>query len=143
MANRVAAMIATLRPRVDALTSERRASLDKDMAVDFQEHFSYQQLQAHAHAAGLLTPDEAMIVYRSLGEVGSTKNGGWAAGTDLATKVAVTKLMGELLERQHRPGGRFRSRADHLHVGRILTAPRSSSLLGRTGDRTARRRGAR
>lgn len=95
--NRIEKHIDSLRPRIDALTPEARAKLDAEMAVEAFEHFAYQEQQARAHVSGKLTADEAMIVYRALGEVGSASNGGWAAGTDLATKVSVTLLMGELV----------------------------------------------
>lgn len=97
MANRVAAHIAQIQTKVDGLTAEKRNSLDAEMAVETFEHFAFQEAQARAHVSGKLTADEAMIVYTALGEVGSTKNGGWAAGTNLATKVTVTLLMGELV----------------------------------------------
>lgn len=96
--NRIAQHIASLRPRIDALTPEARASLDASMAVEAFEPFAYQEQQARAHVSGKLTADEAMIVYRALGECGSASNGGWASGTDLATKVSVTMLMGELVK---------------------------------------------
>ena len=67
------------------------------MDVTAAEHFAYQEAQARAHASGRLSAGEAMIVYRALGETGSRGNGGWAAGTDLPTKVAATLLMGELI----------------------------------------------
>jgi hypothetical protein len=69
------------------------------MAVEFDEHFAFQQAQARAHVEQRLTTDEAQVVYVALGEVGSQSNGGWAAGTDTATKVAVTLAMGELLRK--------------------------------------------
>lgn len=96
--NRLAAHIAGIRERVAALTPEAAATLDAEMAVDFEEHFAYQEAQARAHASGQLTAAEAMIVYVALGEVGSSKNGGWAKDTDTATKVSVTLLMGELIK---------------------------------------------
>lgn len=98
--NRVAAAVARVREKYDALDGDAQAALDAQMAVEFDEHFAYQQQQAQAHAAGLLTTAEAQIVYIALGEVGSAENGGWAAGTDTPTKVAVTMLMGELLQRR-------------------------------------------
>lgn len=98
--NRLASHIQSIRPKVDALATEARAKLDADMAVTFAEHFAYQEQQARAHAMGLLSADEAMIVYTALGEVSSEKNGGWAADTDLPTKVSVTLLVGELLARR-------------------------------------------
>lgn len=95
--NRVTEHIEKLRPRVEALTEEQRTGLDGSLAVAFDEHFAYQQAQAHAHAMGKLSPDEAQVIYVALGEVASATNGGWAANTDLATKVTVTKIVGELL----------------------------------------------
>ena len=72
-------------------------ALDRELAVSFLEHAKFQDLQAEAHALGILSTEEAQTVYVALGEVGSSKNGGWAAGTDLALKVSVTELMKELL----------------------------------------------
>lgn len=100
MANRLATHIDNLRPRIEALDPEARKSLDVSMNVEFSEHFAYQEEQARAHVSGILTAEEAMIVYRALGEVGSARNGGWASDTDLATKVSVTLLMGELIKRR-------------------------------------------
>jgi hypothetical protein len=96
--NRVADHIASLRPRIAVLTDEAFARLESNMAVEPFEHFNFQQEQARAHASGKLTADEALIVYNALGEVGSESNGGWSADTDLATKVSVTLLMGELIK---------------------------------------------
>ncbi len=73
------------------------AALDRELALTFEEHFAYQNAQARAHASGLITPDEARTIYRALGEVGSETNGGWARGTDLALKVTVTTVMGQLI----------------------------------------------
>jgi len=67
------------------------------MAVTFGEHFAYQNAQARAHVSGKLSTDEAQIIYIALGEVGSQDNGGWASGTDLATKVVVTLTIGQLI----------------------------------------------
>lgn len=94
---KMSSMIATVRTKCKALDEETRTNLDNNLAVDFGEHFQYQQMQAEAHAMGLLTPEAAMIVYRALGEIGSDDNGGWSAETDLPTKIVVTQLMGELL----------------------------------------------
>ena len=97
--NRITRHIAGVRAKFDALTPKQQTELDATMAVEFNEHFGFQQAQARAHAEGKLTTDEAQIVYIALGEVGSPDNGGWAAGTDTPTKVSVTMLMGELLAR--------------------------------------------
>ena|SRR3990167_4017003 len=98
--NRISAAIERTMPKVWALDEEKRKQLDVNCAIDFQEHFAYQNAQARAHAMGLLTPEEAQIIYLALGEIGSEANGGWAQGTDTTTKVVVTRLIGELLEKQ-------------------------------------------
>lgn len=95
--NRVAVAIENLRPRVEALDPDKRKGLDDGMAVEFDEHFAYQEAQARAHVMGKITPEEATIIYNALGEVGSESNGGWAKDTDLVTKVVVTKIIGELI----------------------------------------------
>lgn len=97
--NRVAAAIGDLRERVAALGEVAAADLNAEMAVTSGEHFAYQTQQSRAAAGGRLNVDESLTVYVALGEVGSAANGGWAASTDLATKVAVTMLMGELMAR--------------------------------------------
>ena len=91
-------MIASSREKIEAADPEKMKELDSTLAVDFEEHFKFQELQAFFHVSGVLTPEAAQIVYNSLGEVGSSENGGWAVNTDLATKVIVTQLMGELLK---------------------------------------------
>lgn len=99
-AEKINRMINTVREKCEVLDIDTYEQLDKNLAVDFSEHFQYQQLQAEAHAMQLLSPEAAMIVYNALGEVGSDENGGWASGTDLPTKVVVTQLMAELLKKK-------------------------------------------
>ena len=74
-------------------------ALDRELSLSLGERFAYQNAQAKAHASGILTTDEAMTVYRAVGEAGSKANGGWPKGTDLALKVTVTSLMAQLVER--------------------------------------------
>lgn len=91
MANRISAAIERLR------THPNLPQLEGTMAIDFQEHFGYQNAQARAHAEGKLTMEEAQVAYIALGEVWTESNEGWAKGADLATKVTVTRMVGELL----------------------------------------------
>lgn len=95
--NRMSKKIAEIRERIETLDEAEREKLDATLAVEFDEHFAYQQAQARAHVSGLISTDEAQVIYTALGEVGSADNGGWAAGTDTATKVVVTLAMGELI----------------------------------------------
>jgi hypothetical protein len=97
-ANRLTRSYEQVKERFEALDPEAQASLDREMAVSFEEHFSFQETQAWAHVSGILDTDEAQIVYVALGEVGDPGNGGWASETDTPTKVVVTLLMGQLLK---------------------------------------------
>ena len=94
---RIEKHLASLRDKIKNLPVEKLASLDAGMSLDFSEHFEYQKQQSKAFAMGKLTQGEAQFCYSALGEVGSEANGGWAKDTDLATKVLVTKIIGELL----------------------------------------------
>lgn len=71
--------------------------LEGTQEIGFQEHAAYQTQQSRAFASGLLTLEEAQLVYQALGESYTDSNEGWAKGTDLATKVTVVRLMGELM----------------------------------------------
>ena len=96
-ANRLTRSYDEVKAKLDALSPEEQVNLDSEMAVDFAEHFSFQETQAWAHVSQIITTDEAQIVYVSLGEVGDPSNGGWASETDTATKVVVTMLISQLL----------------------------------------------
>lgn len=85
---------------------------EKSLDVAFDEHFAYQEAQALAHAMGKLSQEDAMVIYRALGEVGSEKNGGWALGTDKATKVVVTLAMHELIQWKLSLGKKERANAN-------------------------------
>ena len=76
---------------------EALEKLDKTMALGFSDHFEFQNLQARAHASGQLTTEEAQTVYIALGEVMSSKNGGWQPHVDLAMKTTITQIIGELV----------------------------------------------
>jgi hypothetical protein len=96
--NRLTPAIERTRTKVEALDIATRKSLDENLDLDFEEHFQYQETQARAHVMEKLSADEAQVIYSALGEVGSSTNGGWARDTDLATKIIVTQIIGELLQ---------------------------------------------
>lgn len=94
----------------DALNRRVRVDTGEPLPADFDpiafertldnevlEHFAYQSAQSHAHAAGRLSTSEAQTIYVALGEVPDET--GWAAGTDLATKLVVTQVLAELIRR--------------------------------------------
>ena len=102
MSNRVTKYAAMVKAKVEALgdttldgTSWEDA--DADMAISSIERAAYQQAQVRAYAERVLTMDEAMTVYRAIGESGSGRNGGWPMRTSYPMKVAVTALMGQLI----------------------------------------------
>lgn len=78
-----------LAPGLDLAVFER--TLDNS----FDEHYRYQNLQSQAFAMGKLSFPEAQRIYAALGEVPAAD--GWAEGTDLATKLIVTEVLGELV----------------------------------------------
>ena len=69
--------------------------LHDENALSFQDFVAFQNLQSQAFAAGKLTFEEAQLVYTALG--GEVHHGDWPENTSLATKLAITQLMGELV----------------------------------------------
>lgn len=102
--NRVEDYIARAQKRIDAFGGESGmgmngkpiASLHETNALTLADFLAFQNLQASAHVMGRITTEEAMTVYHALG--GEAFIGDWPKGTSLATKIAITRLMGELLE---------------------------------------------
>ena len=92
-ADKLNRLISECRVKCEALEPNKLKELDANYSLSFEEHFEFQQMQARAHASGLLSTEAARIVYIALGE-----GANWAANTDTATKVIVTQLMGELLD---------------------------------------------
>jgi hypothetical protein len=103
--NRVLAMIekrrgqiaSGVKPDGSPITADL-AELEKSLDNSLVEVFTYQNLKSRAQLAGLLNTDEAMTIYAALGREAPGPNG-WAPDADLATKVVVTGLMGELITR--------------------------------------------
>ena len=76
---------------------EALEKLAKTLALNFSDHFEYQNLQAQAHASGKISADEARTIYAALGEVMNSDNGGWQPHVDLAMKTVITQVIQELL----------------------------------------------
>jgi hypothetical protein len=70
--------------------------------ITFSEHYAFQNEQSRAFASGRINQDEATTVYQALGEVWSEGNGGFREGVDYALKLAITTMVGELLEKRHK-----------------------------------------
>lgn len=71
---------------------------ERGLDNSLSEHFAYQTAQSRAHAAGKLSTGEAQIIYIALGDRPGTS--GWAANTDLATKLIVTEVLAEIMRGQ-------------------------------------------
>lgn len=72
------------------------AAIEKEQDLTHIEWFGYQNAQARAHATGKLSTAEAQTIYMALGgEVMSTS--GWSSSTDLALKLTIVQVMGELM----------------------------------------------
>jgi len=103
MLNRIESYAEVLRARIvsglkpDGTPLGDMVALEDSLDVTFDEHAAYQNAQAAAHAGGTLTTEEASTIYQALGAGYGRANGGWRIGTDLALKVTVTALMGQLL----------------------------------------------
>ena len=99
--NRVEVVEATVQETLDRGTKPDGSplgdlvALEREMAISVVEHFAYQSAQSRAFAAGAITQAEAMSIYTALGEAPGSD--GWAAGTSLARKIAVTTIMPVLL----------------------------------------------
>lgn len=101
--NRIEAAAARLRERIakgvkpdgSPITADL-GELDESMAVSPIEVFAYQNAQARAHATGKLSTAEAQTIYTAL-TGGVADNGHWSPHVDLALKVTITNVIGELL----------------------------------------------
>lgn len=91
MTNRILDHASDLRanPKLDNL---EESTLD----ITFTEHFQMQEWQAHAHASGILSTDEAQVIYRALGASWTESNGGWHKSTDKALKTTITLTMEQI-----------------------------------------------
>ena len=72
-------------------------ALEADQNLTFTEWFAFQEAQARAHATGVLRTDEAQTVYVALGGEAMPPETGWAEDVDLALKVTITTLIGQLM----------------------------------------------
>lgn len=101
--NRIESAISRLRARLEAglkpdgtpITGDL-GELEAGLALTGLEHFAYQSKQARAHATGKLSTGEAQTIYIALNGELPGSNGGWAESADLATKIVVTQVIGEL-----------------------------------------------
>ena len=108
--NRVDDAIVRQQGRIDALVEKgvdlkgrpiekSLADMDATMAVSVADHAAYQGQQSRAVTLGRLNTDEALTICNALGDWHNADNGGWQDDVGLATKVIVTQIISELLEK--------------------------------------------
>lgn len=107
MANRIESAIIRMREILATKPADVIQRLTATCDITINELVKYQELQSQAAASGVLSTDEAMIVYRGLG-----KSGQWPKRTDLASKLVITQLMLELLQAQ--------VGKDHVHLTGVV-----------------------
>ena len=98
--SKLATAAARVRDALSGKSAEKAAEMNDALAVTFAEHFAMQNAQSHAFAGGAISQGDATYIYAALGEGFDADNGGWASGTDVATKYVVTCAVGELLRRK-------------------------------------------
>jgi len=108
MANRIADLIGRYETRIEklngvGLNGRPVESLHEDMKLSMYEFVQFQNMQASAHAQGIISTDEAQTIYIALG--GEEYHPDWPEGTSLATKTAITQTMMELIERRIKAQG--------------------------------------
>jgi hypothetical protein len=98
-ATRIDAHIAKCRNAIEdkiasgELTEEKLNQFNKSLDIDFSEFTTFQDLKSQAMLSGKLSEDEAMQIYRFLGEGGPGKFN----GLELAVKSTLTTIFAELL----------------------------------------------
>lgn len=97
--NRVLDAIEKARVTLSTVEPAKLATAEAALAIDVLELAAMQDAKSRAQVMGLINVDEAMTIYTALGEAPSPGNGGWAPGTDVATKYVVTSFIKALLER--------------------------------------------
>ena len=102
MPNRLADYAIMVQSKLDKLGDQTlvpgksMADFEADMSLSMEDFIGYQNAQSRAFASGKLTFDESQSAYIALG--GEIFHGDWPSGTSLATKIAVTRMIGELLK---------------------------------------------
>jgi hypothetical protein len=96
--NRIQERIRQLEARIKSgeIEQGKLDELDKQLATEAADLIEYQNLQAQAYASGKLSFAEADLIYRALGRE-SPSTATWD-NLPLATRVAITQVMAELLD---------------------------------------------
>ena len=111
--NRVQDRIDLIQRKLDSgmVTPEALDKLEKSLPTDWQDLVEYQNLQALAHASGKLSFEEANLIYNTLGRENPTE-AKWDK-LSVATRVAITQVMAELLDWKVKLSGRGATRSKY------------------------------
>lgn len=88
--NRIEQAAAKMRERLAQLDAAAIDRLENNARIDANEAFAYQEWQARAHAAQVITLEEAIVIHRAIGP------SGWEGHVDLAMRIVITQVMYEL-----------------------------------------------
>jgi hypothetical protein len=99
------------------LPEEKKRSLEKTLGeLDASEYVAYMNMQAEMHASGLITTDDAMILYNTIKD--------WD-DADLASRYLTTKIIAEYAQ---------------IKLGKKGTTPRERKVNRSTRKRVVKRR---
>jgi hypothetical protein len=105
MSNILQARIESIQSRINSgvATKEKLAAMEKGLHTDLKDLIDYQNLQAAAHASGKISSEVATQLYNALGRENPTEEK-WDK-LSIATKVAITQMMLELIDWRLSQGG--------------------------------------
>ena len=98
--NRIADSIVNTEKKISKLNGVglNGKSLDElETDLDFEMFTAFQTAQSRAFASGLLSMDEAQLIYNSLGGEIHHSGDGWPVETSQATKMVITQACAELM----------------------------------------------
>ena len=85
-----------LRDRLESKTQAELESMHDTAALEEEERSTMLRLNERCRSLGVVDDETCDLIFKAIGE-SYPHNGGWADGTDLATKITITKLAVELL----------------------------------------------
>lgn len=92
MMNRIVDTISQVEKQLAFVGGEKQAALHRKLDMSLEEYVQFQQTKSQAQALGIISLEEAQMIYSYLGESVGVFN-----KQTLAVKVVLTKLFQELL----------------------------------------------
>jgi hypothetical protein len=97
MVNRIARSVELVNGMIQSAEPHKLAEMDEKFRFSLEEYVLLQEKKSLAQAMGRITFDEAQTIYAYCGNSPDTLN-----GQSLAVRVALTKLLAELIRPNHR-----------------------------------------